>query len=162
MPLGIVRFMLPKYKSIGLPGYIEASNSPSQVDALFINGEAIQEDTWRLHHSRIREKLNHAYDLKHAYADCFNSDNPMPHVDTAAQGLVVNAFAGHNRTLWTVYNGRPKTYSGVVIAVPHHEGAIYRDAWNDKELTPQIENGIAKISLTIDPQQPGCIVQEWK
>ena len=162
MPINIGRYILTKYKSIGLPGYIEASNSPSQVDALFINGEAIQEDTWRLHHSRIREKLNHAYDLKHAYADCFNGDYPLPHVDTAALGIVANAFAGNNRILWTVYNGRPKTYNGIVIEVPHKSGATYRDVWNNKELSPTIENGIAKISLSIDPQQPGCIVQEWK
>ncbi|MCC7350327.1 MAG: hypothetical protein IT446_07130 [Phycisphaerales bacterium] len=162
MPINIGRYILTRYKSIGLPGYIEAGNNPSQVDALFINGEAIQEDTWRLHHSRIREKLNRAYVLKHAYADCFNGDNPLPHVDTAAQGIVANAFAGNNRILWTIYNGRPKTYRGIVIQVPHKAGATYRDAWNDKELTPVIDNGIARISLAIDPQQPGCIVQEWK
>lgn len=162
MPLNAGRFILPRYKMIGLCAYIEAGNSPSQPDALFINGEANQEDTWRLHHSRIRAKLNRAYDLKHAYTDCFNGDNPLPHVDTAAAGIVANRFDGDHRTLWTVYNGRPKTYSGIVIEVPHKEGAIYRDAWNDKVLSPSIEQGVARLSLTIDPQQPGCIVQEWK
>ncbi len=160
MPISIGRYILTRYKSFGLPGYIEATNSPSQVDALFVNGEAIQEDTWRLHHSRIREKLNCAYDVKHKYTDCFNSDNPSPFVDTAAEGIVANCFPGNKRVLWTLYNNRPKTYSGVVLVVPHQPGAKYRDAWNDKELAPTIENGMAKISLVIDPQQPGCIVQD--
>jgi hypothetical protein len=47
-----------------------------------------------------------------------------------------------------------------VIAVPHQPGATYRDAWNDRELHPRIENGIATISLSLHPQQPGCVVQE--
>jgi hypothetical protein len=50
----------------------------------------------------------------------------------------------------------------VVLAVPHKPGATYRDVWNDKELTPTIENGVAKIAVTIDPQQPGCVVQTLK
>lgn len=161
MPLSIGRYLLPHFKCIGLPAYIEASNNPSQVDAIFVNGGAIQEDTWRLHHSRIRVKLDRAYEIKHQYNDCFNSSDPSPHVDTAVQGITANLFPGQNRNLWTIYNGRPSTYSGVVITVPHHDGATYRDAWNDKPLSPKIVNGMAEISLTIDPQQPGCIVQEW-
>jgi hypothetical protein len=161
-PVSIGRYVLPHYKSIGLTAYIEAGNSPSQPDAMFVNGEANQEDTWRLHHSRIRAKLNRAYDVKRAYNDCFTTENPLPQVDTVVEGIVANRFPGEKRTLWTLYNGRPKTYAGVVLAVPHQEGATYRDAWNGKELTPTIENGIAKISLTLDPQQPGCIVQELK
>ncbi len=160
-PINIGRYVLPRYKTIGLPVYIEAGNKPSQVDAVFVNGEAFQEDTWRLHHSRIRVKLNRAYRVKHEYSDCFNSDNPIPQVDTAARGLAANFFPGRKRNLWTLYNGRPKTYSGVVLAVPHLPGAKYRDAWNDAELNPAIANGLAKISLTLDPQQPGCIVQDW-
>ena len=49
----------------------------------------------------------------------------------------------------------------VVLTVPQKPGAKYRDAWNGLELTPAIENGMARISLTLDPQQPGCVVQSW-
>lgn len=160
MPINIARFILPRYKSIGLTAYIEASNSPSQPDAMFVNGDANQEDTWRLHHSRIRQKLNRAYEVKREYNDCFTSDNPMPHVDTAAVGIVANLFPSEGRNVWTLFNARPKTFSGVVLEIPHKDGATYRDAWNNVELSPTIENGVAKIALKIDPQQPGCVVQE--
>lgn len=162
MPISISRFVLPRYKNIGLTAYIEAGNNPSQPDAMFVNGEANQEDTWRLHHSRIREKLNRGYDVKRAYNDCFNSDNPSPQVDTATRGIIANEFPGENRTLWTLFNALPKTYNGIVLEIPHKDGATYRDVWNDKEISPTIENGIAKLAVRIDPQQPGCIVQEWK
>lgn len=162
MPMNAARFILTDYKSIGLPVYIEAGNGPSQVDAAFVNGEAFQEDTYRLHHSRIRTKLNRSYEIKHQYNDCFTSDSPLPQVDTAVQGVTANLFPGEGRNLWTLYNGRPSTYSGVVLEVPHQEGATYHDAWNNIELTPTIKGGIARIELTLDPQQPGCVVQTIK
>jgi len=161
LPLNIGRYALPRYKSFGLPVYIEAGNKPSQVDAVFVNGEAFQEDTYRLHHSRIRERLNRAYDIKRKYTDCFTSDNPVPQVETLAGGVVANLFPGEKRKVWTLYNGRPKTYSGAVLEVPHQAGAKYLDAWAGKELNPVIENGMARIAVSLDVQQPGCIVQDW-
>jgi len=160
MPLNIQRFSTPAYRTIGLPGYIEVGSKPSQPDAVFFNGEAFQEDTYRLHHSRIRERINRSYQVKRKYTDCFNSSDPEPRIDTQARGVVANLFPGKQRNLWTLFNGRPRTYSGVVLEVPHIEGATYRDVWNDQELHPVIENGIAKISVRIDPQHLGCVVQE--
>ena len=132
-----------------------------QVDTVFVNGEAFRENTFRLHHSRLRSKNNRAYVIKHEFTDCFSSDNPVPWVETAATGLTANLFPGQDRQLWTVFNGRPKTYSGVVLAVPHKQGAKYRDAWNGTDLKPVITDGAAHITLTLDPQQPGCVVQDW-
>ena len=77
------------------------------------------------------------------------------------KGCINNLFPGKRRLLWTLYNGRPKTYSGVVLAVPHRDGARYRDAWSGRTLAPSIEDGVADISLTLDPQHPGCVVQDW-
>ena len=144
-----------------MPVYIEAGNKPSQVDAVFVNGEPFHEDTWRLHHGRLRVKINRAYAVKHEYSDCFASEAPIPWVETDAYGLAANLFPGKNRKLWTLFNRRPKTYSGVVLTVPHRAGARYRDAWNDRELAPRMNGGLAEIALTIHPQQPGCVVQEW-
>lgn len=162
MPFNVQRFSTPTYKTIGLPTYIETGSKPSQVDATFFNGEAFQEDTYRLHHSRIRERLNRGYVVKKEYTDCFNSPNPQPRVYTPVGGMYANLFPGQDRNLWTFFNGRPQTYSGTVIEVPHREGATYRDAWNGRELKPVIENGMAKIALTINPQEAGCVVQDWR
>ncbi len=161
MPLNIGRFSLPRYRTLCLPGGIEGSNKPNQMDAVFVNGEVFHEDTFRMQHSRLRAKLNRAYVVKHEYTDCFSSEDATPRVETAAAGIIANLFPGANRNLWTVYNARPATYSGVVLTVPHKPGAEYRDAWNGAPLTPAIEDGTAHISLTLDPQQPGCVVQDW-
>jgi hypothetical protein len=162
LPLNLSRYVLPRYRTFALPCYIEGGSKPSQVDAVFVNGEPFHEDTWRLHASRLRVKLNRAYVVKHEYSDCFSTAEPLPRVDTAVHGIAANLFTGTNRKLWTLYNGLPKTYSGVVLEVPHRDGARYRDAWNGREITPVIAGGGARIALRIDPQQPGCVVQEWK
>jgi hypothetical protein len=160
LPLNLQRYVLPRYRAFALPVYIEGGSKPSQVDAVFVNGEPFHEDTWRLHHTRLREKLNRAYVVKREYADCFGCADPVPQVETAVAGIVANRFPGTNRTLWTLYNGRPRTWSGVVLAVPHRQGATYRDVWNDQPLSPVVRIGLASIALTLHPQQPGCVVQE--
>jgi len=161
VPLNLVRYALPRYRFFPLPVYIEASNRPSQVDAAFANGEPFHEDTWRLHHSRLRDRLNRAYAVKHTYSDCFSSSDPEPCVETAVRGIVANRFPGRDRVLWTLYNARPKTWSGVVLTIPHHAGATYRDAWNDRPLEPTLADGLAHIPLSLHPRQPGCVVQQW-
>jgi hypothetical protein len=82
-------------------------------------------------------------------------------VQTAAAGITANLFPGPTRRLWTLFSHRPKTWSGVVLRVPHLEGARYRDAWNGQDLAPAIRDGLAEIGLTLDPRQVGCVVQEW-
>ncbi len=161
MPLNLLRYALTRYRNVCLPGYIEASNKPNQVDAVFVNGEVFHEDTFRLHYSRPRARINRAYVVKREYADCFGGDDPLPWVETPAAGITANLFPGTQRNVWTVFNGRPRTYAGEVLTVPHQSGAKYRDAWNDLPLKPTIVGGFAHLSLTLDPQQPGCVVQDW-
>jgi len=160
LPLNIMRFVIPKFKNVGMVSRHEAGFKPGVMDFVFINGDVFAENTWRLYESRIREKINRGYFIKHAYKDCFMSGNPEPCVTTEAQGITANLFPGKNRNLWTFFNGRPRTYKGAVIRVPHRQGAKYRDVWNNKDLAPVITDGIAVIVLTIDPQQPACVVQE--
>lgn len=84
----------------------------------------------------------------------------MPQVPTERVGVYANAFPGERRTVWTLYNARFTTVHGPVIAVPRVKGATYRDAWNDRVLTPKIAGGKAILSLTLHPQEVGCLLQE--
>ncbi|NLF19635.1 MAG: hypothetical protein GX595_20585 [Lentisphaerae bacterium] len=160
MPMTLQRFTLPRYRLVDLPAYIEAGNCPSQIDAAFVNAEMFTENTYRIHPSRMRAKINRGDAVKRRYPDCFRTDTPAPRVPTAAEGLVANHFPGDGRDAWTIYNGRPRTYSGVVLSVPHRTGATYRDAWNDRDLAPVIADGMAHLAVTLHPQQPGCVVQQ--
>ena len=80
---------------------------------------------------------------------------------TERSGVVANRFPGDGRTVWTLYNTRCyMTVRGTVLAVEHRESAAYRDLWNERVLTPEIRNGQAFLTLALDPQGLGCVVQE--
>ncbi len=160
MPFNLTRYLTPGYRQFLLPVGIEGSRKPSQINTTLFDGTGFYESTWRLHESRIQKKINHSYQIRKKYNDCFRTKNPEPRVLTEAGGIIANCFSAKNRTLWTVYNSRPNTYSGPVLSIEHVPGAKYIDAWNDRILVPQIKNGKAEISLTLNPQQVGCIVQE--
>ena len=58
------------------------------------------------------------------------------------------------------YDAAPVSRTGTVIAIPHKDGAVYRDIWNDKIITPEIRGKTAYIKLSLAPQDVGAIVQE--
>ncbi|MBE6379451.1 MAG: hypothetical protein E7047_00795 [Lentisphaerae bacterium] len=159
VPFASVRYLLPRYKLFVLPVGLEAGNKPSQADYAFFNGETFHEDTWFMHDSRIRHRLNRALAIKDEYKDCFLTMTPEPRVQTLAGGVYANRFPGKNRTLWTVYNATAMTVNKPLLAIDHQPGARYIDAWNGQELAPQIVDNKAIITLEIHPQQNGAVVQ---
>jgi len=63
--------------------------------------------------------------------------------------------------VWTLCNANPRTLRGEVIAVPHREGATYRDLWHDRPVEARVEGGQAYLSVEIGPRDVGCVAQEW-
>ena len=159
-PFAAVRYLLPFYKLFGLPTGIEAGNKPSQVDSIFFNGEVFHEVSWFLHESNVRRRIKRALAIKDQYKDCFLTANPEPRVSTLAGNIYANRFPGSGRTVWTLFNAAPVVRSGALLAVPHIDGAVYRDLWNGRVLTPEIRNGKALLTLTLSPQGIGAVSQE--
>ncbi len=124
---------------------------------IFFNGEAIYDSFWDLEESAGHEFTCHAYRLKKKYADCFSSDCPETMVDTLSPAICANRFPGENREVYTVYNRAYTTFRGPALRVPHKEGAVYYDAWNDEPLKVDIHDGVADVYLTVHAQSIGCI-----
>ena len=116
--------------------------------------------TWFLFESNSRDHLNHAAKIKKEYKDCFLTESPETRVQTLMSNVYANKFPGKNRTVWTFYNAAPVSRTGTVIAIPHKDGAVYRDIWNDTIITPEIRGKTAYIKLSLAPQDVGAIVQE--
>lgn len=161
-PFAAIRYLLPYYKLFGLPTGLEAGNKPSQVDYIFFNGEVFHEVSWFMHESNVRERVNRALAIKDRYRDCFLTANPEPRVPTLTGNVYANRFSGAGRTVWTLFNAAPVARSGNILAVPHINGATYRDLWNNTPLTPEIRDGMAVLSLTLPPQGIGAVSQECK
>ena len=78
-------------------------------------------------------------------------------VETLSPAICANRFPGEGRIVYTVYNRAYSTYRGPVLRIPHTEGAMYYDAWNDEPLKVNICNGWAELHLTVHAQSIGCI-----
>lgn len=156
--LNLYRFLFPKLMHLDLPLGI-TYNSWHPLKFPFFNGEAIYDSFWNIDESRGHAFTLRAYELKKGFKDCFASDAPEMLVPTDRTFIYANRFPGKARTLWTLYNARPTTVRGTIITIPHHDGAAYRDEWNDKEIKACIRDGKAILSLELGPQSIGCITQ---
>jgi hypothetical protein len=154
--LNLYRFLFPKLMHLDLPLGI-TYNSWHPLKFTFFNGEAIYDSFWNIDESRGHVFITRAHELKKRFKDCFTSDAPEMLVPTERASVYANRFPGKARTIWTLYNARPNTVRGEVLAVPHHEEATYRDEWTDMEILPEIRDGKAILSLEFGPQSIGCI-----
>ncbi|NCQ31003.1 MAG: hypothetical protein COZ06_13065 [Armatimonadetes bacterium CG_4_10_14_3_um_filter_66_18] len=128
----------------------------------FFNGEPLYDVSWFLYAGSNLVLVRNALALQQKYADCFASANPRMEVLTEKWEVHSNEFPGAGRTAWTLYNARYTTVSGPVLRVPHAAGATYVDAWNGRRLKPALAGKTATISLRMEPQSLGCVVQERK
>ncbi|MEI6712129.1 MAG: DUF6259 domain-containing protein [Verrucomicrobiota bacterium] len=119
--MNLYRFLFPKMWHLDLPMSI-AYSSWHPLKFTFFNGEAIYDSFWNIDESRGHAFITRAYELKKRFKDCFTSDVPEMLVPTERSSVYANRFPGKDRTVWTIYNARPNTTRGEVLAVPHREG----------------------------------------
>ncbi|MBU0607867.1 MAG: hypothetical protein KKI08_08255, partial [Armatimonadetes bacterium] len=158
--LNAYRYALPRVRQfIFLCG---SCNWSSECKFPFFNGEPLYDTSWFLYAGPNLQLVRRALALQTQYTDCFASPTPTMEVPTEQWEVHANAFPGPHRTAWTLYNARFTTVTGPVLTVPHVAGATYRDAWHDRPLTPVIKGKTATLSLRLEPQAVGCLVQERK
>ncbi len=158
-PFALNRYLFPGLKQFAFPCGISYHNA-GQQKIPFLNGDAIYDNTWWLRCDRMQAVLIRALKIQRAYTDCFMTGTPRPRIPTQKAGIVANAFPTETRTVWTLYNTRYRTWRGESLSVEHRAGSRYHDAWNDQDLEPEIRDGRAILSVPLDPQGLGCIVQE--
>ncbi len=155
----IHRFAFPDFKL--LPITSAGSLSHGIWDGLrysVFNGAALYSLSWG-HEDEAFELIRKAQAVLREHEDAFLTDRPEMFVPTLAEEVYCNAFPGANETVWTFWNGRFQQFEGPVLAVPHVEGATYRDLWTGEELTPRIEDGQAIIEQTLGARNIGVVAQ---
>ena len=153
------RFAFPKIVQLILPMAMRnISWHPQKF--LFFNAEAIYDSFWDCEESRGQDFTVHAYKLKKKYQDCFTSDNPEMLIETESPAICMNKFPSNDgkRTVYTVYNRAYSTFRGTALRVPHKEGNVYYDAWNEKELEYKVVDGYAEIHLEIGAQDMSLLL----
>ena len=158
--LNAFRFLFPHVRQIVFPvGTEGVINNWRYLKFLLFNGQGLFDTAWRLYDDSCRNHLARVIRLQRTFADCFDSTAPETLVPTSRRRVFANRFPGNRRTVWTLFNGRYRTVRGDLLHVPHIPGSTYRDAWNDRPLSPRIEGDKAVIELELPPQGIGCIVQ---
>jgi len=162
--LNLYRFAFPDFKTFEIITCDRPLGSDYQsVKHIFFNGEGIWlegiADDWFT--PETRSFIAKTHKILKAHVKAFTSPNPIPLVPTLIGGIYANEFPAENETVWTIYNAQYSTVRGEFFAVPHREGAIYYDAWNEKELNPRIYQGKAYFSMEMGPKDVGCVVQRF-
>ncbi len=103
--------------------------------------------------------LKRAVQVQCAHRDAFASHRVTPLVATEVNGVFANLFAAKSENVWTLYNANGRSVHKSVLRVKHVASATYRDAWNERALIPELENGDAYVSLELGPKAVGCVVQ---
>jgi hypothetical protein len=155
----IHRFAFPDFKL--LPITSAGSLSHGIWDGLrysVFNGAALYSLSWG-HEDEAFELIRKAQAVLREHEEAFLTERPEMFVPTLADEVYCNAFPGEAETVWTFWNGRFQQFEGPVLAVPHVEGATYRDLWTGEELTPRIEGGQAIIEQTLGARNIGVVAQ---
>lgn len=155
----LYKFVFPGLVQLVLPNDVMYF-SWNRLKFTFLNGDAIYDSFWLRDESKAEAFMVKSHDIKKKYSDCFTSDKPEPLVPTEKSGIMVNKYPGKGRILWTIYNQRYTTVRSEILKVKHIKGATYYDVWNAKPIQPRISGDFAYISMEIDPQGIGCIIQQ--
>jgi len=160
LPPDLFRFLFPKLHNVCFPvgneGYTDGWRT---LKFILFNGLALYDTTWRLYPEECRKKVERSLKIMTAYPDCFNSEAPEMFGPTLRAKVHANRFPGSKRTVWTLFNSRYTTVKGKILEIPHKNGMRYFDLWNGVKIEPEIRDGKAVISLVLEPQQIGCILQ---
>ena len=158
----ILRFAFPRYKMFAIPvGLTSGNMSMRYYHNPFFNGEGYYDATTGLYNDRTIPIMRHALDLQKQFSRLYQSDSITPMITTEAAEIYANEFDApeSKQTLWTLYNGRFQTYRGAVLKVPYQAGDQFKDVWNDRILTPEIQGNYAILSLELPPQMVGAVLR---
>lgn len=163
----LARFALPDYKLFEILHVDEpVGHDTLGIKGVFFNGEGLwiegpaADTAW--FPENTKRVIRKTYSILSEYSDAFGSDNPIPLVETLNENVHANYFPSRKRNLWTLFNTSDTRVSGNILKTPHIKGAVYFDAWNRRQLVPELVDGYDIIKLTIEAQDLGCIVQILK
>ncbi len=162
--VNLARFAFPDFKIIQiLRGDGPIGDDAIGVKLVFFNGDGLwlvgPSDHPKWYSPQVLETIRKTHRLKHQYSDAFTSSHADPLVPTMIPGVYANCFQGKTQTGWTLYNSTNQAIDAAVIKVHHVEGAQYFDAWNEREIQPVIEDGYATVSLPLNANDVGFLVQ---
>lgn len=136
-PVNMTRFALPDFKTFELVSEAGIGDNLAAVRAAFFNGEGLYLSgrTQTQFSPACLELIRKTSGLLRQHANTFMCEAPEPLVPTQNRQIGANRFSSPGEEVWTLLNAGPEV-DGLVLRLPHVEGAVYRDAWRDLPLRP--------------------------
>jgi len=159
----LFRFAFPSFKVFQLVTYEPyLEGGWHLLKYPFFNGEGywLAGGTTETYCEDGHQFLKRAFAILHEHADAFTSDDVEPLVPTLEPTVYANRFRAGRKTVWTLMNGRHRTFRGELLRLPATPGLAYWDAFAGRRLSPRIADGRAVISLELGPRAVGCVVAQ--
>ena len=165
VPLNLVRFALPSFKTIEILICDKPTGSwATGVKWVFFNGEGLwlEGPATEWFGPQTREAIRKCHRLLRAHRDAFTTDRPAPLVPTLKGGIFANAFPTAGKAVYTLYNLRHRTVRGEVLEIPWDDGMNCEDAWLDRPAAVRRVGNRAFVGTELGPEDVGCIVVRKK
>jgi gamma-glutamyl hercynylcysteine S-oxide synthase len=140
-----------------------ARNKNDDLQHAFFNGIGYEtwENIWGIWNQipdRDAEAIRRIGRIERQFAAAMVSPEWEPHTPVLQPNVYASKFPLRDYTVWTFINRNEYTASGNQISIPHRPGVRYYDLWNGVELTPDLENGAATLSFSMEPLGYGAIL----
>jgi formylglycine-generating enzyme required for sulfatase activity len=141
-----------------------AHDHTDDLQAAFFNGTGFEswENVWGIWNQmtpRDAETLRRIMTIERANAALLTSAQWEPNVLTHQVGVFASKWPGKASTLWTMVNRNAYAVSDGIFETPVVEGARYFDLWHGVELHPKIIGANAWISLEMEPNGYGAVLE---
>ncbi|TPG11375.1 formylglycine-generating enzyme family protein [Rhodanobacter glycinis] len=124
---------------------------------IFFNGIGYNawENIWGIWNQltpRDAETLRRIAAIERQFAPALVSMDWRPYERTLQAGVFASRFPTDGYTLWTLVNRHEYAVAGEQIALPHHDGTRYYDAWHGVPLQPRLDGDRAVFDFALE----GC------
>jgi formylglycine-generating enzyme required for sulfatase activity len=131
----------------------------------FFNGEGWEswENVWGIWNQvtpRDGEATRRVANIERGIAPFLISQEWEPFYSMRRYGVFASRWPLGERTAWTIVNRNEYDVDGRQMLVAHKDGMRYFDLYHGVELKPEIENGEAVLSFSIEPHGYAAILAE--
>ena len=161
VPIHVPRFLYPGFKTFEILVCDRPTGGWAEgVKWTFFNGEGIWLEgpaaTW--FRPETLAAIRRCHGILREHRDAFSSPLVEPLIDTGVPGVFANAFRKGNKTVYTLYNTRHRTFRGTIKGPRRQHVLRVRDLWRDAEVTPLADGLLSRLPVDLPPRGVGCLM----
>ena len=135
----------------------------AELHTAWMNGSGIMVwenifGAWVGHDARYASIMRSMLPIQRRYAHVLSGEGWTPLVDTKAAEVYASLWEEGGLRLWTLVNPLENPVEGTLLEVPHVDGVRYFDLVAGREITPDVQGGMAQLVGAMRPRGIGCFL----